>query len=159
MRQARYDFLSVWLVGAPAERVWDAIYDVEGWPSWWQAVTHVREHDRAGGAEAGRVFDIGWRSRVPYVIEFRITVTRVDRPLVMEGRAEGDLAGIGRWRLLSADGTTAVLYEWSVGTTKRWMNAVAPVARPVFKYNHDWVMRNGAEGLARRLGAPLHARR
>jgi hypothetical protein len=35
------------------------------------------------------------------------------------------------------------------------MNLLAPVARPIFAWNHDYVMRNGGEGLARLLGAPL----
>ena len=51
----------------------------------------------------------------------------------------------------------AVLYDWRVSTTKPWMNALGPVARPVFEYNHDVVMRWGGEGLARRLGCRLLA--
>jgi hypothetical protein len=52
---------------------------------------------------------------------------------------------------------TAVLYEWNVRTTKPWMNAVAPLARPVFEWNHNWVMRNGGAGLAGLLGCRLLA--
>jgi hypothetical protein len=37
------------------------------------------------------------------------------------------------------------------------MNLLAPVARPAFKSNHDFVMRHGGEGLAKLLGAPLLA--
>jgi hypothetical protein len=50
-----------------------------------------------------------------------------------------------------------VLYEWNVSTTKPWMNAIGPFARPVFERNHDVVMRWGGEGLARRLGVRLLA--
>jgi hypothetical protein len=35
------------------------------------------------------------------------------------------------------------------------MNLLAPIAKPVFAWNHDVVMRQGGEGLARRLGARL----
>jgi hypothetical protein len=59
--------------------------------------------------------------------------------------------------LFEEGGVTAVTYEWSVATTKAWMNLVAPLARPVFAWNHDWVMRRGGEGLARELGARLLA--
>ena len=38
------------------------------------------------------------------------------------------------------------------------MNRLAPVARPLFAWNHDVVMRRGAEGLARLLGAQLLVR-
>jgi hypothetical protein len=75
----------------------------------------------------------------------------------MEGRAEGELAGIGRWRLFEDAGVTAVVYEWNVRTTKPWMNMLGPVARPVFAWNHDVVMRWGGEGLARRVGGRLLA--
>jgi hypothetical protein len=37
------------------------------------------------------------------------------------------------------------------------MNVVGPVARTVFEYNHDAVMRWGGEGLARHLGCRLLA--
>ena len=47
-------------------------------------------------------------------------------------------------------------YEWNVATTRQsGVNLVAPVARPIFAWNHDWVMARGGEGLARRLGARL----
>jgi uncharacterized protein YndB with AHSA1/START domain len=157
VKRADYAFLTTWLVGAPAQGVWDAIYDAAAWPTWWRAVTHVHELEPGRDDGIGKVFAIGWRSRLPYVLEFRTTVTRLDPPHVMEGRAEGDLTGVGRWRLFDADGATAVVYEWNVSTTKGWMNLVAPVARPVFHYNHDWVMRAGGEGLACLLGAPLLA--
>ena len=38
------------------------------------------------------------------------------------------------------------------------MNAIAPLARPAFAWNHGYVMRAGAEGIARELGARLIAR-
>ena len=84
-------------------------------------------------------------------------VDRVERPGLMEGTASGELAGSGRWRLIEDRGVTAVIYEWDVRTTKRWMNLLAPLARPVFKWNHDVVMGWGGEGLARRLGVRLLA--
>jgi hypothetical protein len=37
------------------------------------------------------------------------------------------------------------------------MNLLAPVARPAFQSNHDYVMRNGGAGLAELLGARLLA--
>jgi hypothetical protein len=37
------------------------------------------------------------------------------------------------------------------------MNLLAPVARPAFQSNHDFVMRNGGKGLSELLGARLIA--
>ena len=83
--------------------------------------------------------------------------TKVEKPHLLEGDAEGELAGVGRWRLFEQGGVTAVLYEWNVRTTRAWMNLLTPVARPIFAVNHDYVMRNGGRGLAKLLGAPLLA--
>ena len=98
-----------------------------------------------------------WKSWLPYRVSFEVRTTRVDYPDLMEGRATGELEGVGRWRLYEQGGVTAVLYQWNVATTRPWMNALAPALRPVFEWNHDWVMRQGGEGLARRLGCRLLA--
>ena len=37
------------------------------------------------------------------------------------------------------------------------MNLFAPIARPIFATNHNYVMRNGGRGLAELLGARLIA--
>jgi hypothetical protein len=100
---------------------------------------------------------IAWRSRIPYDLEFEFIVRELDAPRSMRGEAFGELTGAGHWLLFEQDGVTAVLYDWQVRTTKTWMNLLRPVARPVFEYNHDVVMRWGGEGLARRLDCNLLA--
>ena len=42
-------------------------------------------------------------------------------------------------------------------TTKGWMNALAPLLRGAFAWNHNWVMRNGGTGIAELLGVRLLA--
>jgi hypothetical protein len=37
------------------------------------------------------------------------------------------------------------------------MNLMAPLLRPVFEWNHDWVMRRGGEGISQLLGCRLLA--
>ena len=154
---ADYRFLTTWLLEAPRERTWDAIEDVGRWPEWWRGVVSVDELEPGGADKVGSRYEIEWRSRLPYPVRFEFTVDRVERPGLMEGRARGELDGLGRWRLFEDGPLTAVLYEWNVATTKRWMNLLAPVARPVFAYNHDVVMGWGGEGLARLLGTRLLA--
>ncbi|HEX6585938.1 MAG TPA: SRPBCC family protein [Solirubrobacterales bacterium] len=152
-----YRFLTTWVLEAPRERVWDAIYESEHWPEWWRGVLETErlaEGDENGVGQVGRYV---WKSKLPYKLEFQMRTTRVERPHVLEGEANGELAGTGRWRLFEQDGITAVVYEWNVRTTRAWMNLLTPIARPIFAVNHDYVMRNGGEGLARLLGARLLA--
>jgi Polyketide cyclase / dehydrase and lipid transport len=149
----RYSFLSTWVLRAPIDEVWDAIYEVKDWPQWWRGVRRVDELVHVDGGVGSRYAHV-WRSRLPYDLSFELEVTRVERPYLLEGVAKGELVGDGRWRLFEGQ-ATAVTYEWNVGTTIRWMNALAPVGRPFFGWNHDHVMRNGAHGLSSLLAAPL----
>ena len=155
---AAYRFLTTWCLDAPVERVWDAVYDTERWPEWWSGVERafkVRDGDEDG---VGCVWRLAWRSRLPYTLEFDSVTTRVARPFAIEGLARGELNGEGRWRFYEGGEGTAAVYEWNVRTARPWMIALAPVARPFFEWNHDVIMRRGAEGLARLLGARLVAR-
>jgi Polyketide cyclase / dehydrase and lipid transport len=136
---------------------WEVLQDPLRWPEWWRGVERVSELDGGDGRRVGSRYRIAWRSRVPYELEFDFVVQRVDEPCCMEGEAVGDLSGAGVWRLFEQGGVTAVVYDWDVRTSRRWMNVLGPVARPVFEHNHDVVMRWGGEGLARRLGVPLLA--
>jgi hypothetical protein len=146
----RYRFLTTWLLDAPVADVWDTLYDASRWPEWWRGVerTDVLRED---------LWRSTWRSFLPYRLSFEFEIVLRERPFLLEGRARGELAGTGRWRLYEGPAGTASTWDWDVGTTARWMNAFGPLARPVFAWNHAWVMRRGAEGLARELGVRLVA--
>ncbi len=155
---AEYSFLTTWLLDSPRQPVFEAIHDQERWPGWWRGVEVAEEISRPpDGGDVGTVSRMVWRSLLPYRVEFEIETTRVERPTLLEGRARGELAGIGRWRFYEQDGVTAVLYEWDVRTTRPWMNRLAPLLRPAFEWNHDWVMARGGEGLASLLDCHLLA--
>lgn len=146
---AAYRFVTTWRFDAPIERVFAVLEDIGGWPGWWPAVRQAQALD-------DDLWRYTWRSRLAYDLTFDARVTRVDPPFMIEGRATGDLSGLGRCRLYEDQGTT-VVYDWEVRTGRRWMDRLAPLARPVFVWNHDRVMRQGAEGLARELGVRLLA--
>jgi uncharacterized protein YndB with AHSA1/START domain len=153
---AEYHFVSTWQIQAPIERVWEEIYHAERWPAWWKYVTGADELEPGAADGVGKRLRLLFRTRLPYTLGFDVQVTRVQPPSRLEARAIGELDGTGRWTLTSADGGTLVRYDWDVRTTRRWMNLLAPAARPVFRWNHDELMREGGEGLARRLGvAPV----
>lgn len=150
-----YRFCTTWVLEADRERVWDVIYESDSWSEWWpgiESTTRLSEGDSGGIGQRG-VYE--WRARVPYTVRFEIVSTVVERPYRLGGDAKGDLEGSGLWRFFAEGGTTAAIFDWNVRAMKPWMNLLAPVAKPVLRSNHDWVMRNGGEGLARRLGARL----
>lgn len=151
---ASYSFVTLWRHHAPIDQVYDAIADSLSWPAWWSTVTKVEEvvnGDPATGV--GNVRRYTFKGSLPYRLSFELTVTDADRPRRLAGRAAGELEGTGVWTLTQEPGgVTLTRYDWNVRTTRWWMNLVAPLARPIFKRNHDFVMRAGAKGLCARLG-------
>jgi len=65
---------------AAAERVWDLLTDVEGWPSWYRACRWVQVESTGGAAptdSAGRPASFRWKA---HPIALRSTVVASDRP-------------------------------------------------------------------------------
>jgi hypothetical protein len=152
---ADYHLLSIWRIEAPLEPVYAAIRDSLGWPDWWPGVRKV-EPVADGDAEGiGTVRRYVWKGSLPYRVVFEVRATRIENLEVIEGAAEGDLEGIGRWDFARQGGLSIVQYEWHVRSTRWWMNLIAPFARALFIRNHTRIMAQGADGLARRLGARL----
>ena len=150
-----YRLTTRWVLEAPIRAVWNAISDPLLWPSWWPYVANVELLAPGDAAGVGAVHRYTWRSALPYQLTFVVNVVRCEAPHLLEGRAAGELQGVGSWRLESAGERTSVRYDWFVSTTRAWMNLLAPIARPIFEWNHGKVMRAGGEGLARYLGVRL----
>jgi uncharacterized protein YndB with AHSA1/START domain len=152
---ADYHYVSTWQLQAPIEQVWAAISDLDQLPGWYPAVHQAQTLAPGDDQGVGARVRYGIKGRLPMRLAFEATITRVDPPRELELRAEGELAGTGRWLLDQHGEITTTRYLWDVQTTKPWMNLVAPVARPLFAWNSKGVMLDAGEGLARFLAAPL----
>ena len=152
---AEYHFVTTYKFEAPIERVWQTVRALDHYPSWAKGIFHA-QHLESGTADgAGERVRHKVKGRLPYTLILDFTVSQADPPRFLELRAVGELEGVGRWTLSQHEATTTAEYTWDVRTTKRWMNLLAPLARPIFEWNHDSVMRDAGQGLARLLGARL----
>jgi hypothetical protein len=142
-----YALSSTWRFTAPRRAVWNAIHDVEYWPRWWRFVERVEELERGDSSGLGAVRRYTWTSRLPYRLSFDMRVSAVQPLELLEAHAFGELNGVGRWLFDQEEALTVVRYEWTVSTAKDWMNYLAPVLAPVFRWNHAQVMREGERGL------------
>jgi hypothetical protein len=154
---ANYHFVTFWYIEAPLEAVCAAIQDSSAWPQWWHCVERVQVLTPGDTRGIGRVLRYTWKGRLPYRLTFDIRVTYIEPLVAVEGIASGQVEGHGRWSISHNGSVTIVRYEWQVRTTPLWMRLLAPFTRAIFKWNHDAVMQQGAEGLARKLNARLVA--
>jgi carbon monoxide dehydrogenase subunit G len=150
----RLRYVTEWALDAPIEQVWDALVDVEAWPQWWPHVRHVRTLHPGAANGLGSVRRLRWSSLLPYGFSLDVTTTEVRAPFRLEGRATGDMAGTGTWTLARDGAGTRVRYVWTLELHTRWMRLAAPFMAPVFRWNHEGVMRSGGQGLARHLAIP-----
>jgi hypothetical protein len=152
---ADYHYVSTWQLQAPIEQVWAALNDLEHLPVWYTGVQEARELAPGDPQGVGRRVRYVIKGRLPLRLGFEATTIWSVPPRDQELRAEGELAGTGRWSLDQQGEVTTARYTWDVRTTRRWMNLLAPLARPLFAWNSRGVMLQAGEGLARFLGVPL----
>lgn len=147
-----YEFLTTWRFDAPLDQVWKAIENADAWPEWWKGVLSVVKLKEGAENGVGSIRRTTWKSILPYTLEFDTEVMRVEHQRYIEARAFGELDGIGIWHFMSeSNSKTRVDYDWRVKTTKPWMNTLAPIAKPIFRWNHNAIMRWGEQGLRNRL--------
>lgn len=149
----QYNFVTKWHFNAPVEQVWEQIYNADHWPEWWKGVLAVETLEPGGAHGIGGRKRYTWRSALPYKLAFDMTLTENQPLQKLVGEASGELEGTGIWTFTPNGSGTDVRYDWQVRTTKKWMNFLAPVARPFFSWNHDIVMEWGRKALEKRLAS------
>jgi hypothetical protein len=144
---AHYSFVTTWRMAAPIGKVWDALQCIS---TWWPGMATPRLLT-PGLEGVGARYERLTRGKLPYDLRYVITVTRFDPPHACAYDSEGDLIGRGSYVLTEAGDATEVVFTWDVTTNGFWMNLLAPLLKPLFAWNHNWVMAEGEKGLARYL--------
>lgn len=147
-----YELTTVWLVPGRIEDVFEVLTDGPNMVRWWPEAYHrVLELEPGDERGIGRKIEIVTRGRLPYELTWQMVITEIDPPTRIKLRASGELAGIGEWTLRQLGGNVELTYVWRVGAEKRWMQALEGLLKPVFAWNHQWVMKRGEEGLRQEL--------
>ena len=140
-----YVFVDEWDVDAPQEAVFEALADARTYPEWWRPVYIKAETD--GPPEVGRVSTQEFKGRLPYHLNTRSEIVRLERPRQLEVNVVGDLTGRGVWTLTPSDGRVHVRFDWVVFADRALLRYLTPVLRPLFRWNHDWSIKRAIEGL------------
>jgi uncharacterized protein YndB with AHSA1/START domain len=151
MASTDFHLVTTWVLDAPVEDVWAILTAPESWPEWWPSVRKVEVLDPGDADGIGVLRRMTWSTALPYDLAFDMRTTKVEPKTLIEGRASGELDGIGRWTLAPQGEGCSVRYDWIVEVTKPWMVRLAFILKPVFRWNHNVVMERGRAGIVRRL--------
>jgi hypothetical protein len=157
MASTSYNFETHWRVAGKIDDVYAILFDIDRYPQWWPSLARsyrcIQKGDAMGLGAKGEITTKGF---LPYVIRWSYEVVETDRPNEFRIVASGDLVGDGHWVLKQIGGNVDVTYYWNVRTEKPLLKFLAPLLRPLFAWNHDWVMAQGKEGLLKELKKKLH---
>jgi hypothetical protein len=96
-----------------------------------------------GPPRPGRRNDVLVRSYLPYRVRFSLEVLEAEPPRRILSRIGGDFEGTGEWRFEpEGDGTRAEL-DWRPVVVMPLVRRLTPVLRPLFRSNHNAMMREG----------------
>ena len=147
-----YEIVSRWYVPGAIDDVYAVLTDAEALPRWWPEA-YAKVTVVADGAEdgVGRITDITTRGVLPYDVAWRVEVVETRRPELIRVQASGDVIGLGTWQLAQNGDGVDLSYLWRVRVGKPWMRHVEFLLKPLFVWNHNWVMRRGEAGLRAEL--------
>jgi uncharacterized protein YndB with AHSA1/START domain len=140
-----YVFVDEWDVAAPPHAVFDALADARTYPVWWTPV--YLDVDAGGPPALGVESRQHFKGRLPYHLNIRSTITRLEPPHIVQGDVDGDLRGRGTWSLTPTAGGTHVRFDWRVYADRPLLRVLTPVLRPLFRWNHKWAIARAMDGL------------
>jgi hypothetical protein len=150
---ADYAFVTRWSVDASPERCWVELRRMllSDSAGWWPGLEVVERPRRIA---VGEELTLAVRSPLGYRLRVRLTITRVEHGTRIGAESAGDLRGAGRVEVEPDGERATVTFHWNVSTEKAWMNATAPVLRPLFERAHRHVMAVGERGFGDALRHP-----
>jgi len=136
-----YHFTTVWRLTFPPDEVFALLADLGSYTAWWPGMRRIDRVDAT-------TFETEVRSVLPFSLVFRTITTRQDRQSgVLQADLRGDLEGFSRWIIAAEHGGTQAIFEEDVIARSRLLRVLAPIARPVFRWNHAVLMNRGERGL------------
>ncbi|CAN5803040.1 SRPBCC family protein [soil metagenome] len=136
-----YEFHAQWTVPADFDTTFAVLRDLRTYARWWPEVKSVIpvNEDRAVVLIMGVL---------PYSLEFLMDKVVDDASTgVLRAGLSGDLEGFSSWTVKPEGSGCRLIYEQQVEVTKRLLQVLAPVARPLFRLNHHLMMSRGEKGL------------
>ena len=140
-----YAFLHEWDADAPQDAVFKALADARTYPEWWRPVYIEVEGDCE--PSMGCTTKQHFKGKLPYTLRTTSEIVAYNPPNSFAVNVVGDLTGSGQWTLTPRDDKVHIRFDWTVFADRPLLKLLTPVARPLFRNNHDWSVERAQEGL------------
>lgn len=140
-----YRFQTTWRIEASRSEAFDVLNDIEQYPAWWPEIKEARQIDEARA-------EVRIRAALPYTLDMQLEKEIADKPAgILRTSLTGDLEGWSSWSMTAVGPYCLLRFDEEVVSTRPLMNALTPIARPLFRLNHSLMMRHGERGLRSHL--------
>lgn len=136
-----YHFITRWKIRGPIEKAYQILSDGKNYAAWWRPA-YLSTHEISPKKILARV-----RAKLPYTLSFTTELERQNPPHEFKIRATGELQGTGLWKLKQAGETAEIEFYWDVRAEKPLVRWLSFLLKPLFVWNHDWVMNVGEKAL------------
>ena len=125
---------------------YDLLSDPVGYASWWRNVPlRIEEIKPADANGLNQIVKIEMRTPLFYALRWKLKGIEARRPYCFAGESSGDLSGRGTWTFKETNGLIHIAFDWEVFFEKPLLQAFSSVLKPVFTWNHNWVMKKWEE--------------
>ena len=137
MRPHQYHFVTHWKIHGPIELIYEVLKDGKNYSRWWNKNYLVSEELDS------QTLRCIVRAFLPYTLTFTSQILSENPPHEFKISANGELIGTGLWRLQQNGSVTDIEFFWDVQAQKFLMRWLSFFLKPLFVWNHTWVMRQG----------------
>lgn len=95
-----------------------------------------------------------WKGCFTHKVGVMMRTIVAEENIMLVTKSHGDLQGLARWELSDIPVGTTVRYTGEVSISS-WLRWLYPVVSPLIDRHYHKIMREGATGMAKRLGVEL----
>ena len=132
-----YHFVTHWKIKGSPEQIFNILKEGQHYDQWWKPayVKTLKLNDNKIEALV--------RAKLPYTLTFVTELISEIPNKEIKIKSTGELEGSGLWQLEPDGVYTKVNFFWDVQASKPLIRWLSLILKPLFKWNHDWVMKTG----------------
>ncbi len=150
---SEYEFLTQWAFNHPRATLYSLLSQPSEYPQWIRGVQISVAMLNAGNPDGTQREDlVSLRSFLPYTLTWKMKCVEADGKHRIVALIQGDLVGQGIWSIREiSKACSEVSFEWKVILTRPSLNRWGWVLRPLWVWNHHWVMQCWRKSLQKEL--------